>query len=150
MPELEIREISDRNVDAVITLWQRCGLTRPWNDPAQDIAFARSGNNATILTAWQDGQLVGSAMVGHDGHRGTAYYVAVDPNRQTQGLGRALMQACENWLLERGVWKLNIIVRSDNSRVVDFYRAIGYEVEDRVLLGRWIDPEKSPKAEPQH
>ena len=24
-----------------ICLWQRCGLTRPWNDPAADIALAR-------------------------------------------------------------------------------------------------------------
>ena len=27
----------------VIALWQACGLTRPWNDPAADIALARRG-----------------------------------------------------------------------------------------------------------
>ena len=49
MPELTISPITDADVAAVIALWQRCGLTRPWNDPAGDIAFARRGTNATIL-----------------------------------------------------------------------------------------------------
>ncbi|MEM8856544.1 MAG: GNAT family N-acetyltransferase, partial [Pseudomonadota bacterium] len=59
--------------DALATLWQRCGLTRPWNDPHKDIAFALSQQNATILLGRTDGHLAASAMVGHDGHRGTVY-----------------------------------------------------------------------------
>src|SRR5207248_4305673 len=82
--KLTISPIADADVEAVIALWQRCGLTRPWNDPAGDIAFARRGPNATILLGRAEGALVASAMVGHDGHRGWVYYVAVDPTRQRQ------------------------------------------------------------------
>ena len=79
---LAISPITDADVPHVIALWQRCGLTRPWNDPAADIALARRGANATILIGRADGAIVASAMVGHDGHRGWVYYVAVDPDHQ--------------------------------------------------------------------
>ena len=51
-------------------------------------------------------------MVGHDGHRGMFYYLAVDPARQRRGLGRAAVRAAEAWLAARGVWKVNLLVRA--------------------------------------
>ena len=83
--------IEDGDVADVIALWQRCGLTRPWNDPAADIALARKGANATVLVGRDDGAIVASVMVGHDGHRGWVYYVAVDPDHRIKGYGRAIM-----------------------------------------------------------
>ncbi|MEN3378828.1 MAG: hypothetical protein V7604_4183, partial [Hyphomicrobiales bacterium] len=67
---LAISPITDADVEPVIALWQRCGLTRPWNDPASDIAFARRGANAAILIGRHEGKITATAMVGHDGHRG--------------------------------------------------------------------------------
>src|SRR5204863_3837699 len=101
--DLAISPITDTDVDAVISLWQRCGLTRPWNDPAGDIAFVRRGANATILVGRADGAIVASTMVGHDGHRGWVYYVAVDPQQQRRDFGRAIMAAAEDWLRGQGV-----------------------------------------------
>ena len=90
---LAIADIADADVEAVIALWQRCGLTRPWNDPASDIALARRNANSTVLVGRADGALVATAMVGHDGHRGWVYYVAVDPASQKQRLCRSIMAA---------------------------------------------------------
>ena len=144
MVDLEIREIGDGDADAVASLWERCGLTRPWNDPLADIAFARASDNAAILGGWIGTALTASAMVGHDGHRGTVYYVSVDPEQQGAGLGRALMDAAESWLRERGVWKLNLMVRASNQSVIDFYRSLGYETEERVNMSKWLDPSRRP------
>src|ERR1700736_474906 len=101
-----IAAIEDDDVAAVIALWQRCSLTRPWNDPAADIALARKGTNAAVLVRRHNGAIVASAMVGHDGHRGWVYYVAVDPNHRQKGFGRAVMDAAEDWLRTRGIAKL--------------------------------------------
>ena len=38
---LSFAPIADEDVAKIIALWERCGLTRPWNDPAADIALAR-------------------------------------------------------------------------------------------------------------
>ena len=87
MSDLAIAPITDADVPAVIALWQRCGLTRPWNDPASDIAFSRKGSNSTILIGRHENAIVATTMVGHDGHRGWVNYVAVDPDAQGKDFG---------------------------------------------------------------
>ena len=131
--------IEDADVAAVIALWQRCGLTRPWNDPAADIALARRGPNSTVLTGRDGGAIAATAMVGHDGHRGWVYYVAVDPDRRANGHGRAIMNAAEEWLRQAGIPKLQLLVRRDNAKAGAFYQSIGYEEADTIVFAKWID-----------
>ena len=139
MASLSISPITDADVPAVIALWQRCGLTRPWNDPAGDIAFARRGASATILVGRANNAIVASAMVGHDGHRGWVYYVAVDPEQQKQDFGRTIMAAAEDWLRGEGVQKVMLMVRPDNTAVRAFYDKLGYETQERVTYAKWLD-----------
>jgi ribosomal protein S18 acetylase RimI-like enzyme len=136
---LDISPLDDADIDAVVSLWERCGLTRPWNDPRADIAFARRGASSAILVGKSDNAVIATVMVGHDGHRGWFYYVAVDPERQGQGLGRAIMAAGEDWLRAQGVEKAQLIVRAGNEKVRAFYEALGYGEQPRVLFGRWLD-----------
>jgi ribosomal protein S18 acetylase RimI-like enzyme len=136
---LTIAPLDDGDIDAVVALWERCGLTRPWNDPRADIAFARRGESSAILVGKMDGALAATVMVGHDGHRGWFYYVAVDPLRQGHGLGRTIMAAGEEWLRAKGVEKAQLIVRAGNEKVRAFYEALGYGEQERVLFGRWLD-----------
>jgi len=136
---MTIAPIADANVAAVAALWQRCGLTRPWNDPASDIAFARKGPNSAVLVGREANAIVASVMVGHDGHRGWVYYVAVDPDHRQKKYGRVVMDAAENWLRERGIEKLMLLVRSDNTAVKAFYEQLGYDEQERVIYAKWLD-----------
>jgi hypothetical protein len=136
---LAIAEITDADIGGVIALWQRCGSTRDWNDPAADIAFARKGSNATILLGHDGNDLVASVLVGHDGHRGWVYYVTVDPDRRFKNYGRSIMAAAEDWLRARGIEKLQLMVRGDNAQVHAFYRSLGYYDQDRVVFAKWLD-----------
>ena len=124
---LTIRPIADGEEAAVIALWQACGLTRPWNDPARDLAFARGKPNSDVLVGLAEDRIVASAMVGHDGHRGTMYYVSVAPSEQGRGYGRQIVAAAEAWLKARGVWKANLLVRKGNEAVLGFYDGLGYD-----------------------
>jgi ribosomal protein S18 acetylase RimI-like enzyme len=136
---LAIAPIADGDVAAVVALWQRCGLTRAWNDPSADIAFARRGPNSAILIGRRDGAIVATVMVGHDGHRGWFYYLGVDPALQGRGFGRAMTQAAEAWLAARGIAKAQLMVRADNDRVRAFYQALGYGEQQRVIFAKWLD-----------
>ncbi|MGY4154373.1 ribosomal protein S18 acetylase RimI-like enzyme [Bradyrhizobium sp. USDA 4461] len=136
---LAIAEITDADVADVVALWQACGLTRPWNDPASDIALARRGPNSAVLVGRDAGAIVATAMVGHDGHRGWVYYVAVAPGRQGKGLGRTMMEAVENWLRAAGVPKLQLLVRRENAKASAFYQTLGYEESTSVMLAKWLD-----------
>jgi ribosomal protein S18 acetylase RimI-like enzyme len=122
--------------DAAIQLWHDAGLTRPWNDPAQDLRRAVAGPASTVLAGLEAETLVATAMVGHDGHRGWIYYLAVSVDARGHGHGRAIMQACEEWLAARHVPKLNVMVRDDNSTALGFYASIGYSPDDVVVLSR--------------
>ena len=138
-PALTIAPIEDADIAEVIALWQRCGLTRPWNDPAADIALARKGPNAAVLAGRNEGGIVASVLVGHDGHRGWVYYVAVDPQCRHQGYGRIVMDAAEDWLRRHGIEKLQLMVRPDNSQVQTFYQSLGYLEQARVVYAKWLD-----------
>ncbi len=136
MSTLAFTSLTDGDVEEVVALWQRCGLTRPWNDPYKDIDFARAGPTSDVLVACLDGAIVASVMVGHDGHRGMVYYLAIDPGQQGKGYGRQTMAAAEDWLKAHGVWKLNLLVRTENEAVRDFYHSIGYEISDVMCMAR--------------
>ena len=145
VPALAIADIADADVASVIALWQACGLTRPWNDPAADIALARRGPNSTVLIGRHDGAIVATAMVGHDGHRGWVYYVATDPDRRANGYGRAIMNAAENWLRAAGIPKLQLLVRPENVGVAAFYLSIGFGEQQILFYSNWLDGREPPR-----
>jgi ribosomal protein S18 acetylase RimI-like enzyme len=136
---LLIVPMTDADIEPLADLWTRCNLTRPWNDPRTDIAFARKSPSSVILVGRFGGQVRGSAMVGHDGHRGWVYYLAVDPALQGKGFGRLMMNAAETWLRECGVAKLMLMVRPDNEGVSKFYEALDYSEQKRVIYAKWLD-----------
>lgn len=135
-----IREAGADDREAVIALWEECGLTRPWNDPRADFIRAVEGKTSAVLLLDVGNTLAGSAMVGFDGHRGWVYYVAVSPGHRRQGLGRTLMQAAEDWLRSGGAPKIQLMVRSTNEEALAFYRALGLEPQDVTTLGRFLAP----------
>lgn len=144
-----VREATTEDDEAIIALWNDVGLLRPWNDPQADIAFARSSENATLLVAKTGEQIVAAVMTGHDGHRGTVYYLASDPKRRGLGLGRLMMKEAENWLLDKGVWKVNLMVRADNEPVLGFYDSLGYRDSKVAVREKWIDETKRPATKPE-
>ena len=125
--------------DAVVALWKACGLTRPWNDPVADFEFALAGPASAILVLRENARILASAMVGHDGHRGALYYLAVDPARRRDGLGSMMMSAVEGWLKEQGAAKLNLLVRKENEAVIGFYETLGYADTGCISLGKRLD-----------
>ncbi|NJM29188.1 MAG: GNAT family acetyltransferase [Rhizobiales bacterium] len=135
---LVFRDMRDEDVDQTIALWRACDLTRTWNDPVKDIAFARASPSSTVLIAEVNGRIAASVMAGHDGHRGTLYYVAVDPAQQRKGYGRAAVKAAEDWLLSQGVWKINLMIRPENAAVKAFYESLGYEINPVFCMARKI------------
>nr|WP_321483744.1 GNAT family acetyltransferase [uncultured Cohaesibacter sp.] len=148
MKKLIVSDIAEDEIETVVTLWRECGLTRPWNNPYSDIAFARSNDNSAVLVAREEegGPIVASTMVGHDGHRGWTYYLSVSPEYQSAGLGKAMMKAVEEWHLAQGIWKSQLMVRTGNEKVISFYESLGYNTCATQLLERWIDPSKRGDA----
>lgn len=137
---MEVTALGPDDATPAVALWEACGLTRPWNDPTSDFLRAVSGPGSAVLGVRDGRSLVGTVMVGGDGHRGWVYYLATHPEHRHRGLGRALMDASENWLTANGLPKIQFMVRDTNREVLAFYERLGYERQDVVVLGRRLDP----------
>jgi ribosomal protein S18 acetylase RimI-like enzyme len=133
--------------EALISLWSLCGLTRPWNDPYRDIARKLAVDPDDLILLDEGNQLIGSVMVGYEGHRGWVNYLAVHPNHQHQGIGRGLMSEAEKRLDLVGCPKVNLQVRASNQAAVEFYRRIGYTIDEVVSMSRRLEDD-SPPADP--
>ena len=138
---MNIRPSEPRDEAAVTALWQACGLIRPWNDPAKDIARKRTVQGELFLVAEMSDAVIGCAMFGYDGHRGWVNYLAVAPDHQRRGIARALMAMGEERLTALGCPKLSLQVRSGNRAVVEFYHRLGYTTDDVVSLGKRLIPD---------
>jgi len=136
---MKVEELTSKQREEVISLWGEVGLTRPWNDPAQDFDRALNGPTSAVLGLVEEGRLRGTAMVGHDGHRGWVYYLAVAPAHQGRRLGSLLMDEAERWLRRSGAVKVQVMVRNSNIDVIAFYEKSGYEVSDVTVLARRLD-----------
>lgn len=133
---MQIRPYREADEDAVIRLWEHCELTRPWNDPRRDIARKRAVRPDLFLVGEVEGEVVATVMAGYEGHRGWINYLAVHPDHQRRGLGRAIMVEAERLLAAAGCPKINLQVRMSNQAVIAFYRSLGYAVDDVVSLGK--------------
>lgn len=144
---LVIRHLKPEEIGAAVYLWEVCDLTRPWNEAYADARRAVDGPASVILAGFVNGELAGTAMVGADGHRAWVYYLAVSPARRGAGHGKALMKAAEDWARERGMPKLELMVRDGNDAAA-FYGGIGYRREPVSVYSTWLasDAEASVTA----
>jgi len=134
---LTIRPYREEDEKAVVALWRQVFPDAPpWNDPIADIKRKVNMQRELFLVARENSELVGTVMAGYDGHRGWIYYLAVSPEHRRQGIGRALMLRVEKELSQLGCPKLNLQVRSSNIQAVEFYRHLGYDVENRISLSK--------------
>jgi len=90
----------------------------------------------SLLVAEIDGVVVGAVIAGFDGVRGWIYHLAVSPEHRRRGIATGLMRGAEAALRARGCSKINLQVRASNQSVVAFYLALGYQIEERLSMGR--------------
>lgn len=124
---IEFRALARGEVPQAVRLWEACGLTRPWNDPEADALRSLDGPTSTILATFAGEHLIGTAMCGWDGHRGWIYYLGVDQDFRRWGIGKRLVNQCEEWLSQFGAPKVQLMVRMGNDGAARFYETIGYD-----------------------
>ncbi len=141
---MQIRPFQPADAAAVVALWQRCDLTRPWNDPHADIQRKLTVQPELFFVGQHDGRLIATVMTGFDGHRGWVNYLAVDATHRNKGFGRLLMEHVERTFHHLGCPKVNLQVRSGNQAAAAFYRRLGYSAEEAVTFGKRLIVDEPP------
>ncbi|HEX4086140.1 MAG TPA: GNAT family acetyltransferase [Chthoniobacteraceae bacterium] len=143
---MQIRPFRAGDENAIVALWRRCDLIRPWNDPSMDIRRKRAVTPELFLAGVIEGEIVASIMAGYEGHRGWLNYLAVAPERQRRGYGRAMVAEAERLLKDAGCPKINLLVRATNRAAVDFYRKLGYTVDEVACMGKRLEHDDASPA----
>jgi ribosomal protein S18 acetylase RimI-like enzyme len=133
---MDIRPFEHQDTDALVKLWERCGLTRPQNNPRLDIERKLKVQSQWFFVGLINKVIIASVMAGYEGHRGWINYLAIDPAYQRSGLGHQLVQKVEQCLLEAGCPKINLQIRLENTDAIAFYKSLGYEKDEVVSYGK--------------
>jgi ribosomal protein S18 acetylase RimI-like enzyme len=133
---MNIRRFQNSDQQAVISLWDECGLLVPWNDPAKDIQRKMKVDPDLFLLGELSGRIIATVMGGYDGHRGWINYLAVTPSHRGSGYGRELVDYIELRLQKMDCPKINLQVRESNIDTIAFYKALGYAEDKVISLGK--------------
>ncbi|MDP6431333.1 MAG: GNAT family acetyltransferase [SAR324 cluster bacterium] len=139
---LLIRPFKEGDEDALVSLWNMCKLTVPWNNPYKDIARKLKVQAELFLVGYLEDKLIVSVMAGYDGHRGWINYFAVHPDFQAKGYGKQLMDNVENGLRELGCPKINLQIREENDKVFTYYQKLGFVEEKRINMGKRLEDDQ--------
>lgn len=140
--KMHIRPYQEKDEVPVIKLWADCGLVVQWNNPHLDIDRKLKVQREMFLVGCSDGKIVATVMAGYEGHRGWINYLAVHPDYRGAGIGELIMEEAEKLLRETGCPKINLQVRSTNTGVIEFYKKIGYKIDDVISLGKRLVPDE--------
>lgn len=144
---MKIRAFQNEDKDSVIQLWRRCGLVVEHNDPEKDIQRKLKVDPEWFLVGEEEGKIIGSCMIGYEGHRGWINYLAVDPAYRKKGYGREMMDRAESLLKEVGCAKINLQLRKNNRSVMEFYESLGFKVDEVISMGKRLEADGPGKIE---
>ena len=91
---------------------------------------------SATFVAEDDGEVVGFASVGaarDEEDAGELYAIYLDPSCWDRGIGRALLERAEESMRSSGFTRAILWVMEGNERGERFYRAAGWERDDRKL-----------------
>ena len=135
-PNFAIRQFVPNDTNRVIFIWEQCDLVRNWNNPNFDIQRKLNFQKELFFVGLLNDEIIATAMFGYDGHRGWLNYFAVLPNFQKRGFGKQFMTFGEMALVEKGCPKLNLQIRNDNTKAINFYQKVGYKEDAAVSFGK--------------
>ena len=129
------RRATEDDVDALLALWA-VGRTKyaVTSDTPEAVRLVL-GRSPVFVVDGDDG-LNGAVIAGWDGWRGNLYRLAVRPSARRAGLGTALVETAEAWLIEQGARRISLFVAFDNDEARAFWATVGYAADE--IIGRMV------------
>jgi ribosomal protein S18 acetylase RimI-like enzyme len=143
MKGVEFRRFRMEDTEGLLALWRDGGIAAREEHPRRTIQKKMNHSPEAFWVAVSDGRVVGSVIAGYDGVRGWLYRLAVSTGYRRRGIGRALVERAEAWLRELGCAKVKLQIEPGDAAAVEFYRKLGYEVQQLVDMSRWLASEQA-------
>lgn len=139
---MNIETFSIKFYEKVIELWRKTGISVGSSDTKEELERMVQRNRKLFLIGKIDEKLISVVMGGFDGRRGYLHHLAVDPAYQKKGYGKLMMDELMKKFHELGVHKVHLFIEKHNKIVVDFYRNLGWDIRDDLIMMSYI-PDKN-------
>ena len=106
-----------------------------WQFDETSLREARSATPSSRFRVASDGRrATGYAVTGRAGNRGYLQRLAVDTQRQGEGIGTDLVQDSLYWLYDRGASLVMVNTQERNQRALQLYEYLGFEPQPDGLF----------------
>ena len=95
-------------------------------------------NPHLCLVGKLDKDVIAVVLGGYDGRRGYVHHLAVDPDYQNNGYGRMLMDELISRFKIMMVHKIHLFIEKYNLPVVEFYKKLGWEIRDDLIMMSFV------------
>ena len=133
-----IKVMTINDYEELFELWQNTanmGL-RSLDDSKEGISCFLKRNPNTNFVVYEDGQLVGAILCGHDGRRGYIYHTVVLPDYRRRGIASSLVESAIAALQKEGITRVCLNVMETNEQGKKFWISKGWE--NKYFLGFYI------------
>jgi ribosomal protein S18 acetylase RimI-like enzyme len=134
--DVVIRPARRDDAEAMVDAWRLASTEPSVSDDVVSLERLIAHDPGAALVADMEGRIVGTIIATWDGWRGGLWRLAVVPVWRRRGVGRRLVAAAEDRLQALGAPKIAALVLREHDQAVGFWRALGYEPDDRV--DRWV------------
>lgn len=137
-----IEKFSMKFYEEVVELWRKSGISVGSTDTKEELERFVRRTPQLFLVGKIDGKIISVVIGGFDGRRGYVHHLAVDPDYQKKGYGKMIMGELMNKFLKLKVHKVHLFLEKYNKEVVEFYRNLGWEIRDDLIMMSYI-PDKN-------
>ena len=139
---MKIENYSMKFYDKVIEVWRKSGISVGSTDTKEELERIVRRTPQLFLVGKIDEKIIGVVIGGFDGRRGYVHHLAVDPDYQKKGYGKLILGELMNKFLELKVHKVHLFIEKYNEEVIEFYRNLGWEIRDDLIMMSYI-PDKN-------
>lgn len=128
--------ITKSDFKKIYKFWQEAGLHLYPDDEEQQRFDDMIDLNPDLCFSFltEDNKIIGTILGGFDGRTATINRLAISPDQQGNGLGKALIKKLEEKLQKRGIKKIAIMIHVKNTQVIPFYEKLGFKEMDYVKM----------------
>lgn len=142
MINMKIENFNMQYYHEVLELWKRAEIGVGSSDTKEEIAMILDRNPELFLIGKEEEKIVAVVIGAFDGRRGYVHHLAVDPNYQEKGYGKAIMDDLIERFRIKKVHKIHLFIEKYNKKVVDFYSNQGWEIRKDLIMMSFV-PDKT-------
>ena len=142
MIKMKIEKFKIESYDEVVGLWRKAGIEIVSSDTIDEVTRVLNRNPDLFLIGRVQEKIIAVVMGAFDGRRGYVHHLAVDPDYQKMGYGKAIMEALIEQFRTKNIQKVHLFIEKTNKTVVEFYNNLGWDVREELIMMSFVPDEK--------